>query len=188
GGCASMYGFWRLGVIPAPSGGADCVTNGLATATTRKGKKVATAAKTGTTPTMRARAQARFRLTAPAPKPVRISNHRSKDPSCPPQNAEIVYAVGSATLVVLATYANEKSFRSSAESSTAAATAVDTNAATSAFCAERASRRRPWYAAYAPATSAYSDRPTVTGAPAQARPRLGPSRCSSSERTSTGTS
>ena len=44
-------------------------------------KKVATAAKTGTTQTMRSRAHARFRLTAAAPKPVRISSHSSNEPS-----------------------------------------------------------------------------------------------------------
>ena len=149
-----MYGFWRLGVIPAPSAGAGCVANGLATATTRNAKNVATAAKTGTTQTMRSRAQRRFRLTAAAPNPVSTRSQSRSEPSCPPQNAEIVYGVGSAWLVVRATYANEKSFRSSAERSTAAATAVVTNDATSAFCADWASRRRPLCAAYAPATSA----------------------------------
>jgi hypothetical protein len=54
-----------------------------------------------------------------------------------------VYGVGRATLVVRATYSKEKSLRRSADRSTTAATAVDTKAATSAFCAERASRRRP---------------------------------------------
>ena len=67
-----MYGFCRLGVMPAPSGGAACVANGLATATTRNAKKVETAAKTGTTHTMRSRAQPRFRLTAAAPKLQRV--------------------------------------------------------------------------------------------------------------------
>ena len=42
-----------------------------------------------------------------------------------------------------ATYVNEKSLRRSAASSTADATSVEANAATSAFCAECASRRRP---------------------------------------------
>src|SRR6185436_2428856 len=138
-----MYGFCRLGVIPAPSSGAGCVANGLATNTTRNAKNVATTANTGTTHTMRSRAHARFRLTAAAPNPVRINSQRSRDPSCPPQNAEIVYAVGSALLVVRATYSKEKSFRRRADRRTPAATAVVTNDATSAFCAERASRRLP---------------------------------------------
>ena len=140
--------------MPAPSTGAACVANGLATATTRNAKNVDTAAKTGTTHTMRSRAHPRLRLTAAAPKPVSTSSQRSNDPSCPPQNAEIVYAVGSASLVERATYVNEKSWRSNADKRTSAATAVVANDATSAFCAERASRRRPRCAAAAPATSA----------------------------------
>jgi hypothetical protein len=82
-----MYGFWRLGVIPAPSEGAACVANGLATATRRTAKNVETTAKTGTTHTMRSRAQARFSETATAPNAVRIRSQSSSDPSCPPQNA-----------------------------------------------------------------------------------------------------
>ena len=131
-----MYGFWRLGVIPAPSTGATCVANGLATATSRNAKNVATAPKTGTTQTTRSRAQRRFRSTAAAPNAVSTSSHRSSDPSCPPQNAEIVYEVGSASLVVRATYVNEKSFRSSAASSTSDATSVEKNDATRALRAE----------------------------------------------------
>ncbi len=149
-----MYGFWRLGFIPAPSRGAACVAKGLATATTRNAKNDAIAPKTGTTQTIRSRAQLRFRLTAAAPNPVSTSSQRRSEPSWPPQKAEIVYAVGSARLVVRATYSNEKSFRRSAESSTAAATAVETNDATSAFCAERASLLRPRWAAAAPPTNA----------------------------------
>ena len=61
---------------------------------------------------MRSRAQLRFKLTAAAPKPVRTRSQSRSEPSWPPQNAEIVYGVGSARLVVRATYANEKSFRS----------------------------------------------------------------------------
>ena len=98
-----MYGFCRLGVMPAPSAGAAWVANGLATATTRNAKNVETAAKTGTTQTIRSRAQLRFRVTAAAPKPVSTSSQSSSEPSCPPQNAEIVYGVGSASLVVFAT-------------------------------------------------------------------------------------
>ncbi len=98
-----MYGFWRLGVMPAPSAGASWVANGLATATTRNAKNTATAANTGTTQTMRSRAQRRLNRTAAEPKPVSTSSHRRSDPSCPPQNAEIVYPVGRASLVVRAT-------------------------------------------------------------------------------------
>ena len=166
-----MYGFWRLGVIPAPSAGAAWVANGLATATTRNEKKTATPAKTGTTQTTRSFAQPRFSRIAAAPKPVRKRSQRSSDPSWPPQNAEIVYGVGSASLVVRATYSNEKSFRRSAASSTPAATTVEKNAATSAFCADAASRRRPRYAPAAPATSAYVARPSVTRS--AARPSSG---------------
>src|ERR1700675_1008958 len=98
-----MYGFCRLGVIPAPSGGGARVMNGLATATRRNEKNTATAANTGTTQTMRSRAHDRFRRTAAAPNPVRMSNQSSREPSWPPQNAETLYGVGRASLVVLAT-------------------------------------------------------------------------------------
>ena len=90
GGWASMYGFWRLGVMPAPSAGAACVANGLATATSRNAKNVDTAPNTGTTQTMRSRAHARFTVTAAAPNPVRTSSQRRSEPSCPPQKAESV--------------------------------------------------------------------------------------------------
>src|SRR5262245_14461586 len=122
-----MYGFWRLGVMPAPSAGAAWVVKGLATATRRNAENVGAAANTGTTQTMRSRAHARLMLTAAAPNPVRIRSQRSSEPSCPPQNADSVYGVGSALLVVRATYSNEKSFRRSAATRTAAATAVDTH-------------------------------------------------------------
>ena len=89
-----------------------------------------------------------------AEKPVSTSSQRSSEPSWPPQNAEIVYGVGSSRLVWSATYVNEKSFRSSAASSTAEATAAAAKAASSAFCAEPARRRRRVHAAYEPATSA----------------------------------
>jgi hypothetical protein len=89
--------------MPAPSAGAGWVANGLATATTRNAKKTATPAKTGTAQTTRSRAHARLSRTAAAPNPVRKSSQRRSDPSCPPQKAEIVYAVGSASLVVRAT-------------------------------------------------------------------------------------
>jgi hypothetical protein len=85
---------------------------------------------------------------------VRISSQSRSEPSWPPQNAEIVYGVGSSRLVCSATYVNEKSLRRRAPRRTIDATPVDPNAARSAFCAERASRRRRVAAAYAPATSA----------------------------------
>jgi hypothetical protein len=43
-----MYGFCRLGTRPLPSSGAACRSNGLATKTSRKAKKVATPPSTGT--------------------------------------------------------------------------------------------------------------------------------------------
>ena len=45
-----MYGFCRLGFSPAPSAGAACVANGLATATSRNEKNDATPAKHGHDP------------------------------------------------------------------------------------------------------------------------------------------
>src|ERR687891_411007 len=49
-----MYGFWRLGTMPAPSGGAAWVSNGLAMPTTRKAKKTATPPISGVTQGTRA--------------------------------------------------------------------------------------------------------------------------------------
>ena len=43
-----MYGFWRLGFSPTPSGGAAWVTKGLATATSTSEKKPITTPRTGT--------------------------------------------------------------------------------------------------------------------------------------------
>src|SRR5829696_4355844 len=51
-----MYGFWRLGLSPFPSGGVICVANGVATTTSRKAKKTVTPAKTGVTHATRSRA------------------------------------------------------------------------------------------------------------------------------------
>src|SRR3954452_17750108 len=59
------------------------------------------------------------------------------------------------------TYTNEKTSRASADHSTSAATSVETNDASSAFCAESARRRRLFHAAYEPATSAYATRPRL---------------------------
>ena len=60
-----MYGFWRLGFKPAPSAGAACTANGVATTTTRNEKKTATAPTTGTTQATRSRVR-------------RLSRHRSR--------------------------------------------------------------------------------------------------------------
>ena len=62
-----MYGFWRLGVSPAPSIGAVCVPNGLATATSTNAKKVAMPPSTGTTQAVRSRISFWFSATASAP-------------------------------------------------------------------------------------------------------------------------
>ncbi len=43
-----MYGFWRLGTIPAPSAGAGWVAKGLETKQSMKAKKPATRPSTGT--------------------------------------------------------------------------------------------------------------------------------------------
>ena len=45
-----MYGFWRLGFKPAPSAGAACTANGVATTTSRNEKNSATAAHDGDDP------------------------------------------------------------------------------------------------------------------------------------------
>ena len=149
-----MYGFWRLGLSPAPSGGAACVANGLETATSMKLKNTATRPRTGTAQASRSRPERLLNATAAAEKPVRTRSQRSSEPSCPPQNAEIVYAVGSSMLVWSATYWNEKSLRRSADRSTPLATAAAPKAAISAFCAETASLRRRVNAAKPPAKSA----------------------------------
>ena len=49
-GWISMCRFCRLGLSPAPSGGATCVSNGLETATSMKAKKTATPPSTGHDP------------------------------------------------------------------------------------------------------------------------------------------
>ena len=58
-----MYGFWRLGTMPAPSAGAGDVANGLEMNTSMNTKKPATPASTGTTQATRSRAR-RFSQTA----------------------------------------------------------------------------------------------------------------------------
>ena len=61
-----MYGFWRLGLSPAPSAGGTWVANGLETATSRKLKKTATPPSTGTTHAERSGAVRRLTSTAAA--------------------------------------------------------------------------------------------------------------------------
>ena len=60
-----MYGFCRLGVIPAPSAGAGAVPNGLETKQSMNAKNAATPARTGTTHAMSSRVR-RFSQTASA--------------------------------------------------------------------------------------------------------------------------
>ena len=62
-----MYGFWRLGVSPAPSTTRVCVTNGLETTTSMNAKKVAMPPITGTTHAIRSRSSLRLIATASAP-------------------------------------------------------------------------------------------------------------------------
>ena len=60
-----MYGFWRLGTIPAPSRGAGCWWNGLETKQSMKLKKTAMSPKTGTVQAISSRCL-RFSHTARA--------------------------------------------------------------------------------------------------------------------------
>ena len=60
-----MYGFCRLGTIPAPSAGAGAVANGLEMKQSMKTKNDATPASTGTTQTTRSRVR-RLSQTASA--------------------------------------------------------------------------------------------------------------------------
>jgi hypothetical protein len=85
-----MYGFWRLGLRPAPSAGATCVSKGLATATRRNAKNPATSASTGTAHAITSLAAYRLNSTAAAHIPVRTSSHRRSEPAWPPQNADSV--------------------------------------------------------------------------------------------------
>ena len=60
-----MYGFCRLGTMPAPSAGAGAVANGLETKQSMNAKKPATPASTGTTHAISSRVP-RFSHTASA--------------------------------------------------------------------------------------------------------------------------
>src|SRR5205809_892283 len=59
-----MYGFWRLGVRPAPSAGAAARADGLATKVSTKAKKAAIAPRTGTVHGSRRRISERLSSTA----------------------------------------------------------------------------------------------------------------------------
>src|SRR5215213_6583437 len=157
-----MYGFWRLGVRPAPSTGRGCVPNGLEPATRMNAKKVATPPTTGTTQATRSRRSRLLTATATAPYAVRTSSQKRSEPSWPPQNALSVYCHGRSRLVCAATDEKLKSWRRSALARTIAATAVEPKQARSALRAESASRRRFARAAIAPATSAYTASPRLT--------------------------
>ena len=98
-----MYGFWRLGLRPAPSAGAALVANGLETATSSHANATAIPPSTGVTQTTRSRARRRANQTASAAYAVSTSSQRSSEPSCPPQSAETLYWSGSARLECPAT-------------------------------------------------------------------------------------
>ena len=85
-----MYGFCRLGFMPAPSAGAACVANGLATKTSRKAKKNATPATIAIVQGSTSRTSRRLSATAAEAAPVSTSSQRSSEPSCPLQKAASV--------------------------------------------------------------------------------------------------
>jgi len=130
------------------------VAKGLETTTSRNAKNAATPPSTGVVQATRSGALRRLSQTAAAENPVRIRSQRRSEPSWPPQNADSLYIVGSARAVWSATYVNEKSCRRSAAARIPDASSVVPKAASSAFWAESASRRRRRHAAYAPAKAA----------------------------------
>src|SRR3990172_1255910 len=93
-----MYGFWRLGLSPRPSGGAAWVAKGLATPVTSHANATVIPPSTGVTHSTRSAARRRLSQTASAAYPVSTSSQSSRDPSCPPQKADSLYGVGSALL------------------------------------------------------------------------------------------
>ena len=97
-----MYGFCRLGTMPAPSAGAAEVAKGLETKQSISAKKTAMPPSTGTVHAMSSRVR-RFSSTASDAYPVSTSSQRRSDPSWPPQNAESAYPSGSDRLVCCAT-------------------------------------------------------------------------------------
>src|SRR5579884_1322198 len=135
-----MYGFWSEAFIPAPSAGAGAVTKGLETTTQTNAKNALAPASTGTVHGSTSATSRRFASTAADDAPVRRRSQRRSEPDWPLQNAPIVYASGSSRLECDATYASEKSWPRNAATSVADATAVEANAATSAFRADAVSR------------------------------------------------
>ncbi len=87
GGWTAMYGFCKLGLRPAPSAGATCVANGLATKTSKTAKNVPTRPSVGTTHASTSRPTRRAVSTAATEYPDRTSSQRSSEPSWPPQKA-----------------------------------------------------------------------------------------------------
>ena len=85
-----MYGFCRLGFMPAPSAGAACVSKGLAMTTSRKTKKSATPPTIGTVHGSTSRTSRRLSATAAEAAPVSTRSQRRSDPSCPLQKAASV--------------------------------------------------------------------------------------------------
>jgi hypothetical protein len=63
-----MYGFWRLGTIPAPSpdAGTGATLNGLETKQSMKAKKTATSPKTGTVHAINSRERRLSQTASPA--------------------------------------------------------------------------------------------------------------------------
>ena len=138
-----MYGFCRLGVRPAPSTGAVCVSNGLATATSMNAKNVAIPPSTGTTQAVRSRSSRRLsgdRERAVAGQDEQPEQQRSLLPA--PERAQRVRRRQRRGSCATRRTTNEKSWRTSAVASTAAATSVEPKLQKSALRAESASRRR----------------------------------------------
>jgi hypothetical protein len=97
-GCATMYGFWRLGLSPFPSAGAAIVSNGLETATSSQVNPTAMPPSTGVTQATRSRARRWANQTASVAYAVSTSSHSRSEPSWPPQKAEILYWRGRSRL------------------------------------------------------------------------------------------
>ena len=82
-----MYGFCRLGFRPAPSAGAVCVVNGLATKTSRSAKKLATPPMIGTVQGSTSRVRRPLSATAAEPIAVSTVSQSRSEPAWPPQKA-----------------------------------------------------------------------------------------------------
>ena len=131
-----MYGFWRLGLRPAPSSGAACGRTGSTTKTSRKAKNVATPPSTGTVHGSSRRISSRLSVTASEPSPVSTNSQSSSEPSWPPQKPVSEYGNGSLREEWSATYVKVKSRAWKAWRSTNAATAVAMKAPTRALRAD----------------------------------------------------